>query len=99
MPWEPDDKPQLLKHDVQEMVGMQANASQLRQLPAKYGQIWLESFGRNPHDASCVGVAVRSPVGSIVSAVGGRVTPLERFPNAFIGDGQAIHVLWSPGRR
>ena len=88
-----DDKAQLLEHDVQEMIGVDANTAQVRQLLAEYRQLWLKSVGRDPCNACRVRAVVRPPVRGIVPTVRGRLTPLERVPNAFISNGQSIHVI------
>src|SRR5687768_16266121 len=44
-------KTQFLKHDVEEMVRVQANASQLRQLLTQDCEIWLQHLCGNPNNA------------------------------------------------
>jgi hypothetical protein len=78
---------------VQEMIGVKANTAEVRQLLAEDSQLWLENVGRDARNACRVRAVVRSPVRGIVPTVRGRLAPLERVPNAFIGNGQSIHVI------
>jgi hypothetical protein len=74
------------------MIGVEANPRKLGKLPAQDAQVGLESVSRDPYDARRVWAIVGAPVGRVVATVRGRLTSLERFPNALIGDAQSIHV-------
>src|SRR3954451_16406135 len=84
-------KTQLLKHDVQEMVWMQAHAAQFSKLPAQCGQVWLQRLSGNPDDACRIRDVVRSPMLRIVAPVGRGLAPLERLPHPLEGNGQPVH--------
>jgi hypothetical protein len=84
---------------VQEVIGVKANTGEVRELLAEDGQLWLESIGWDPRNACRVRAVVRSPVRGIVPTVRSRLAPLERVPNAFVGDGQSIHVNGRLSRR
>src|SRR5215204_2772447 len=91
-----DDKSELLKHDVEKMIRVQANAGESCQPRSQLCQLRLECFGRYPHNARSVRTTLRPPVRGIVATVRCQLAPSEGVPDAFVGDGQAIHGFWTP---
>src|SRR5215217_2493607 len=95
-----DDKSELLKHDVEKMIRVQANAGESCQPRSQLCQLRLECFGRYPHNARSVRTTLRPPVRGIVATVRCQLAPSERVWDAFrrsqlTADGQAIHGFWT----
>src|SRR5215204_7198758 len=80
-------KAELLKHDVEKMIRVQADAFQFTQLLAQDCQTWMQHLGRNANDACCVRSVMGPPVRRIVAPIDRGLAPLELLPDTLEGDG------------